>query len=75
MPLFDFTYIVDDAPNSDREDIPIGIGFELDPDNGGITWITRAAARQLLCELLKSFPFTYETGTESNATVAKSEFR
>ena len=59
------TYILDDAPGSDREDIPIGIGFELSPDDGHITWITRAAARVLLTALSQSFPFQ-TTGTTLN---------
>ena len=63
MKPFDSTYVLDDAQDSSRDDIPVGIGFELDAEHGHITWITREAAMQLFVALAQSFPF-HATGTE-----------
>jgi hypothetical protein len=70
--VYDFCYVLDDAP--EREDIDVGIGFEFDADHGCIQWITRDAARQLYAALAKSIPFG-AASTESTCTIVVADPR
>ncbi len=63
--VYDGTYVIDEG-----EPCNIGIGFEFDPDNGHIQFLTREAAMKLYVELSRSFPCG-EAGTTQVATVVR----